>query len=59
MPKKPKIISRETIAQTRLFRVESMNIQFSNGAHRNYERLTRNQSSGAVLIVPFLDSETG
>ena len=58
MPEKPKIISRETIAQTRLFRVESMNLQFSNGVHREYERLTRNQSSGAVLIVPLIDSET-
>ena len=58
MPEKPKIISRETIAQTRLFRVESMNLQFSNGVYREYERLTRNQSSGAVLIVPLIDSET-
>jgi ADP-ribose diphosphatase len=58
MPEKPKIISRETIAQTRLFRVESMSLQFSNGVHREYERLTRNQSPGAVLIVPLIDSKT-
>ena len=58
MPKNPKILNKKTIAETRLFCVESMEIQFSNGQYREYERLTRNQSSGAVLIVPMLDKET-
>ena len=58
MPKKPKILNKTTIAETRLFCVEAMEIQFSNGQKRDYERLIRNQSSGAVLIVPMLDKET-
>ncbi len=58
MLQKPKIISRTTIAKTRLFRVEAMDISFSNGERRKYERLTRNQSSGAVLIVPLVDRNT-
>jgi len=58
MQKKPKILNKTTIAETRLFCVEAMEILFSNGQKRDYERLTRNQSSGAVLIVPMLDEET-
>ncbi len=58
MTKKPKILNRTTIAKTRLFRVETMNIHFSNGEYREYERLTRNKSSGAVLIVPLIDNQT-
>jgi len=58
MSKKPKILNKKTIAKTRLFCVEAMEIQFSNGQKRDFERLTRNQSSGAVLIVPMLDKET-
>jgi len=58
MPKNPKILNKTTIAETRLFCVEALEIQFSNGQYREYERLTRNQSSGAVMIVPMLDKET-
>lgn len=58
MPEKPKILNKKTIAETRLFCVEALEIQFSNGQKRDFERLTRNQSSGAVLIVPLLDEET-
>jgi ADP-ribose diphosphatase len=58
MEKYPKIHSRKTIAKSRLFHIESMDITFSNGESRVYERLTRTQPSGAVLIVPMLDKET-
>lgn len=59
MPEKPNILNRTTIAKSRLFRIESLDIQFSNGELRNYERLARgNPGSGAVLIVPMLDVET-
>lgn len=58
MPKKPTIINKKTLAETRLFCIESMDITFSNGAQRNYERLARNNTSGAVLIIPMLDSNT-
>jgi ADP-ribose diphosphatase len=58
MPKKPTILNRTVVARSRLFTVEAMEIQFSNGQMRDYERLKRNNSGGAVLIVPLLDDET-
>jgi len=58
MPEKPTILNRTIIAKSRLFRIESLDIQFSNGEHRNYERLARGKPGGAVLIVPMLDDET-
>jgi ADP-ribose diphosphatase len=58
MSDKPTILNRTTIAKSRLFRIESMDIQFSNGELRSYERLARGNPRGAVLIVPMLDVET-
>jgi len=58
MAEKPTILCKTTIAKSRLFRIESLDIQFSNGEQRNYERLARGNSSGAVLVVPMLDNET-
>lgn len=58
MPNKPTILKRKTIARTRLFRIESIDLEFSNGERRQYERLTRGSSGGAVLIVPLLDNNT-
>jgi len=58
MFKKPTFLNKKTIATSRLFRIESLDIQFSNGVQRNYERLARGRSNGAVLIVPLLDDET-
>lgn len=58
MLKKPVILNKTTIASSRLFRIESLNIQFSNGELRNFERIARSSSGGAVLIVPMLDRET-
>lgn len=59
MSQKPTILNKTTIATSRLFRIESLEIEFSNGELRNYERLARgNSGSGAVLIVPMLDAET-
>ncbi|MDD5319596.1 MAG: ADP compounds hydrolase NudE [Methylococcales bacterium] len=54
----PTILNKTTIAKSRLFRIESLDIRFSNGEQRNYERLARGNSGGAVLIVPMLDIET-
>ena len=58
MSDKPTILNKTTIAKSRLFRIESLDIQFSNGERRNYERLARGNPGGAVLIVPMLDIET-
>ena len=58
MTGKPTILKRTTLAATRFFRIESIDLLFSNGARRTFERLVRGSSSGAVLIVPLLDDNT-
>ncbi len=57
MRKKPEILATATIARTRLFHVESVDLRFANGVEVQYERL-RSGSGGAVLIVPMLDDDT-
>jgi ADP-ribose diphosphatase len=57
MPRKPKILRRRTIAQTRIFRVEEVDLEFANGQQRRYERLLGG-SRGSVLVVPMLDQDT-
>lgn len=56
-PIKPKILNAEIVAQTRLFKVEQLDLEFSNGVVAQYERLLGSRR-GAVLIVPMLDDET-
>lgn len=59
MPEKPIILKKTTVATSRLFRIESLEIEFSNGQQRNYERLARgNPAGGAVLVVPLQDDDT-
>jgi ADP-ribose diphosphatase len=58
MFKKPTILNRAIVARSRLFTIEALEIEFSNGCKRDYERLTRSHASSAVLIVPMLDHET-
>jgi ADP-ribose diphosphatase len=55
--KKPVVTRTETIARTRLFRVEEVGLRFANGCEVNYERL-RSSSRGAVLVAPMLDAST-
>lgn len=56
-PTKPQIVTTETIAKTRLFRIETVYLRFSNGVKTCYERL-KSGKFGAVLIVPLLDRDT-
>jgi ADP-ribose diphosphatase len=58
MRKKPEIIKLETIASTRVFNIERMDLKFSNGEERQYERLRPPRSDGAVLVIPMLDEDT-
>jgi len=53
----PTITRKQEIARTRLFKVEELDLIFSNGEKRTYERLVAG-SNGAVMIVPILDNET-
>ncbi len=59
MQRKVPIIHQQTvIAETRQFRIEALELEFSNGQCRYYERLARNGNSGAVLVVPMIDRDT-
>ncbi len=57
MSRKPVITRTETIARTRLFRVEQVGLRFANGREVSYERL-KSSAGGAVMVVPMLDDST-
>lgn len=57
MPKKPEILHRSMVAKSRLFRIESFDLRFSNGQERTYERLVPG-GGGAVMMVALLDDQT-
>ena len=57
MPTLPIIHKTEPVASSRLFQVEEVHLEFSNGEQRVFERLV-SRGYGAVLIVPMLDDET-
>ena len=48
---KPEILATEVIAQSRLFKIESLDLRFSNGVERTYERM-KPSARHAVLVVP-------
>jgi ADP-ribose diphosphatase len=56
MPTKPQILKRRLECQSRLFRVESLDLRFSNGAERTFERLLGG-GVPAVIVVPMLDDQ--
>jgi len=53
----PEITHRKQVAKSRLFAIEQIDLTFSNGIKRQYERM-QGSGRGAVLIVPMLDCET-
>ena len=57
MRKLPRILDTQSVVKTRLFHVEQLDLEFSNGVVVQYERL-RGSERGAVLIVPMLDADT-
>lgn len=50
----PKILGVKEVTRSRLFRVEGVDLEFSNGVKTTYERLAG--GNGAVMVVPY-DSE--
>ncbi|MCV2885812.1 ADP compounds hydrolase NudE [Aestuariibacter sp. AA17] len=52
----PQIHQREIIARSGFFRVERVDLEFSNGAQRQFERMA-GSGRGAVMIVPFINEE--
>ena len=58
MREKPTVLAREIVASSRLFRVEELQLRFSNGVERTYERLaSRGTGYGAVMVVAMADAE--
>ena len=57
MHKKPQVSNIKDIATTKFFNIQSMDIEFSNGEKRQYERL-KPSGEGAVLVIPMLDDDT-
>lgn len=57
MAKLPKIRARSELDPGKLFKVERLDLEFSNGQTRTYERL-RSRGLGAVIVVAMPDDET-
>ena len=53
----PEILDSHIVARSRLFEIEALDLEFSNGVRTTYERINGSKQ-GAVLIVPVLDPET-
>ncbi len=51
---KPICFNKKIVARSGIFTIEQLELEFSNGVKRQYERLL-NLTHGAVLIVPLLD----
>lgn len=56
MHSKPKILRCKIHSQSRLFTIEQVDLEFSNGQQHQYERIVA-PGAGAVLIIPVLDNE--
>ncbi|HEY5777021.1 MAG TPA: ADP compounds hydrolase NudE [Xanthomonadales bacterium] len=57
MAKLPKILARSEHDPGKLFKIERLSLEFSNGKTRTYERL-RSRGLGAVIVVALRDDET-
>jgi len=53
----PSITNRKQVAKSALFAIEQIDLTFSNGEQRQYERMM-GSGRGAVMIVPMIDDET-
>ncbi len=54
---KPSILETEWLYHSRFFHLEKMDLKFSNGQERSYERINPGFDR-AVMVVPMLDAET-
>lgn len=56
MPSKkgPEILAQKTVAESRLFKIEALDLAFSNGTKRTYERM-KPSGRNAVMMVPITE----
>ncbi len=47
----PEVLDVNTIARTRLFHIESVDLKFGNGQYAQFERFM-GDGSGSVLVIP-------
>lgn len=52
----PHVHETKVVAQSRLFKIEQVELTFSNGEHRFYERM-KGSGVGAVMIVPMVSEQ--
>jgi len=57
MRKPPKILATRDVDDSRFLRVEHVDLEFSNGERRTFERLL-SSGLGAVIVVPMQDADT-
>jgi len=53
---KPEVKQQRTVAQTKIFKVEELSLEFSNGQQRVYERMVAG-GAGAVMIIAVNERE--
>ena len=53
----PVITNRRQIAKSTLFAIEQVDLTFTNGEQRQYERM-ESSGRGAVMVVPMIDDDT-
>ena len=52
----PEVLDVNTIARTRLFHIESVDLMFGNGQYAQFERFM-GEGSGSVLVIPMPDPQ--
>ncbi|MGK0380889.1 MAG: ADP-ribose diphosphatase [Flavobacteriales bacterium] len=52
----PQIHSRKIVAKSGLFKIEQVDLEFSNGETRAFERMA-GSGNGAVMVVPFINDD--
>ena len=55
---KPEILQQTVTAESRLFKLERLQLRFGNGEERQFERICGKAAGGAVMIVPLLNADT-
>ena len=53
----PEILRKEVVAKTTAFRVESLDLRFSNGVERKYERLPKIGNEAVIIVAISDDAE--
>ena len=52
----PKIHDARLVAKSRFFKIEEIDLEFSNGEQRQYERM-KGSGRGAVMVIPLINDD--